>query len=284
MAKNKIFAHNMNEETIKNMQTILDVLFVEAFESDRLRTAYKDKKRDLDNKKTAILSLVFTDRKYKALDEEIAGLEKECKKLESQNDALKNYITSFLFDQKTGRGKDKKITDGFYTKLGINADFVEKYYSSKTAREKAIGTLVKGFGLNLNEKLVQTLCSSLGITLGYRATGTNDTLKGTFVKEQSLVACQKVFGRALVQFLATRCNSLNVHTIDEKASIPEMVICQYNDDNTKLLDYVIKDADGNDENGIDANHREKECVPVPKDSEKITETLKDYEDKVKSVK
>ena len=117
-----------------------------------------------------------------------------------------------------------------------------------------------------------------------KQTGTNDTLKGTFVKEQSLVACQKVFGRALVQFLADRCNSLNVHTIDEKVSIPEMVVCEYNEDGTKLLDYVIKDADGNDENGIDANHHEKECAPVPKDSEKITETLKDYEDKVKSVK
>lgn len=284
MAKNKIFAHNMNEETVKNMQKVLDYLFLEAFESDRLRTVYKDRKRELDNKNTMILSLVCTDKRYKALEEECAALKNECKMLENQNIALKNYVTGFLFDQKSGRGKDKKITEGFYTKLGINADFVEKYYSSKTGREKAIGNLVKGFGLNLSEKLVQTLCNSLGITLGYRATGTNDTLKGTFVKEQSLVACQKVFGRALVQFLADRCNSLNVHTIDEKVSIPEMVVCEYNEDGTKLLDYVIKDADGNDENGIDANHHEKECAPVPKDSEKITETLKDYEDKVKSVK
>lgn len=284
MAKNKIFAHNMNEETVKNMQEILDYLFLEAFESDRLRAAYKNKKRDLDTKKVAILSLTFTDKKYKVLDEEIKALEKECGKLENQNATLKNYVTSFLFDQKSGRGKDKKITEGFYTKLGINEDFVKAYYKSERTRLAVIRGLVKGFGLDLNEQLVKSLINSLGITLGYRATGTNDTLKGTFVKEQSLVACQKVFGRALVQFLADRCNSLNVHTIDEKVSIPEMVVCEYNEDGTKLLDYVIKDADGNDENGIDANHHEKECAPVPKDSEKITETLKDYEDKVKSVK
>ena len=38
MEKNKIFEHNMNEETVKNMQKVLDYLFLEAFESDRLIT------------------------------------------------------------------------------------------------------------------------------------------------------------------------------------------------------------------------------------------------------
>lgn len=284
MAKNKIFAHNMNEETIKNMQTILDYLFLEAFESDRLRGAYKDKKRDLGNKKTAMLSLVFTDKKYKALEEEVSALEKECKKLENQNTALKSYVSGFLFDQKEGRGKDKKVTEGFYTQLGINADFVKAYYESERTRLAAIRGLVKGFGLDLNEQLVKSLIKSLGITLGYRATGTNDTLKGTFVKEQSLITCQKVFGRALVQFLASRCNSLDVHTIDEKVSIPEMVVCQYNDDGTELLDYVIKDADGADENGIDANHHEKECVPAPTDATEYTDTLKEQEQAVNKTK
>lgn len=277
----KIFAHNMNDKSIKTMQWILDALFVWAFESSTLSKDHRDIVGVRDTKKAAMLSLATSDPDYKKLENEVAALSAAIEGIESKQSALKTYISGLLFDQKSGRGKEKKVVPGLYSSLGIGADFVYEYYKSESSRNAAIKNLVASFGLDLNDQLVRSLCKSLGISLGYRATSSKDTMSGIFIKEQSILTCQKIFGRALVQFLSARCDSLIVHTVEEKAAVPEFVTCRYSSDGKTLLDYQIKEVTTPDENGIKPGGHKKECSPAPADAAGYTDRLRQQEEKVK---
>ena len=201
MAK-KVFFGKINQETVDNLNTLSEVIFVSAHEGRRLS----------DEKKKA------TAERDKAVEEgtKTAEHDNAIRAITNKQKALASFRRETLFDHKD---EANNAIDGLFSTMGINGDLYTAYVLMQNeGRRGAYLNCIKGIlsalGMDCKESLTSALANTLAISVGRVKTSRSAELKGELTKDATKVAFCELFSRRLLEQVAKTCDKVTVYNAE----------------------------------------------------------------------
>lgn len=220
MAK-KVFFGKINEETVKNLNKLSEVIFVSAHEGRRLSEEKKKATADRD----------------KAVEEgtKTAEHDNAVRAITYKQKALSSFRRETLFDHKN---EADNAIDGLFSIMGINNALYEAYILMQNEGKrgeylKAIKGVLSAMGMDCTENLTSALANTLTTAVGRVKTSRNAELKGEFTKDATRVAFCELFARRLLEQVSKTCDKVTVY----KAEFYTASVVY--DKNTKFETYTI---------------------------------------------
>lgn len=198
----KLYFGKINEETINNLNTLSEAIFVSAYEGRELS----------DEKKTAVAL------RNKAVEEgtKTAEHDNAVNKVTYKQKAMTAFRRETLFDHKDN---SDNTVNGLFTTMGITEDLYKAYILMQNEGKRgeylnSIKKILSALGMDCTEKLTASLANTLTTAVGRVKTSRNTELKGEFTKDATKVAFCELFARRLLEQVAKTCDKVTVYTAE----------------------------------------------------------------------
>lgn len=206
MAK-KIYFKSINEETVNTINTILDVIFVNAYERKALSNEAKKIEKELEE--------------FKANEEnkDASTLEfsKKLQIVKNKRDALRTWTDTTL---RTHKNPNDEWEDGLFATLGVNKALCETYLECRDNNTwgkwnaTIKNMLVETYGMSLDDKLVGKFASYLEHQVGSSCAGINQILKGQLLKPQTVRNFSEIMVRAIATYISQTNDNVTIPTVE----------------------------------------------------------------------
>lgn len=220
MAK-KVFFGKINEETVKKLNKLSEIIFISAHEGRRLSEEKK----------------IATSERDKAVEEgtKTAEHDNAVRAITYKQKALASFRRETLFDHKDDADN---AVDGLFSIMGINNALYEAYILMQNEGKrgeylKSIKGVLSAMGMDCTENLTSALANTLTTAVGRVKTSRNAELKGEFTKDATRVAFCELFARRLLEQVSKTCDKVTVY----KAEFYTASVVY--DKNTKFETYTI---------------------------------------------
>lgn len=217
----KVFFGKINEETVKNLNKLSEIIFVSAHEGRRLSEEKK----------------IATSERDKAVEEgtKTAEHDNAVRAITYKQKALASFRRETLFDHKDDADN---AVDGLFSIMGINSALYEAYILMQNEGKrgeylKSIKGVLSAMGMDCTENLTSALANTLTTAVGRVKTSRNAELKGEFTKDATRVAFCELFARRLLEQVSKTCDKVTVY----KAEFYTASVVY--DKNTKFETYTI---------------------------------------------